>query len=427
VPDVTSKQPDGLVATPGEIFVSPAAYADPERWHAVAAELRRTSPVHLVEAPGFRPFYAITRHGDVMAIERRADVFHNTLEVMLQPEAIDAAQRELGPIARSLPTMDGDFHRAHRAATADWFRPTAVRRLTERIVELAETSVDALEPLGGECDFVTDLALQYPLHVIMEILGVPRLDEALMLRLTQELFGANDPDFSRGAEMADTIAVIKDFYRYFGAIAEARRHAPADDLATVIATAVLGGEPMGKLETISYFLLIATAGHDTTSNAIAGGLDVLLDQPDQLERLRAEPELLTNAVDEILRWVSPVKQFMRTAQADIEINGHAFSAGDRVLLSYASANRDETVFADPFRFDVGRSNASDQIAFGFGAHFCLGAHLARLEMRELFRALLQRVAHIERAGPTDYTQTIFVGGPKRLPIRYRMAANSEGI
>jgi cytochrome P450 len=254
----------------------------------------------------------------------------------------------------------------------------------------------------------------------MEILGVPPADEPLMLRLTQELFGSNDPDFTRGNDMADLVAVVKDFYRYFWTIVEQRRATPGDDLATVIANATIDGEPMGRLETVSYFLLIATAGHDTTSNAIAGGFDALLDRPDQLDRLRREPELLGTAVDEIIRWTTPVKGFLRTAQQDADVNGHHFRAGDRLLMSYASANRDEDVFHDPFVFDVGRSNAGEHLAFGFGAHFCLGAHLARLEIRELFAALLARLEHIERAGATEYTRTIFVGGPKRLPIRYHL-------
>lgn len=406
------------VADLGEIFVSPEAYADPITWHQKAAVLRADEPVFRVERPGFRPFFAITRHADVMAIERRSDVFVNGLTSVLQESTILDAQDALGPAVRSLINMDGATHRDHRATTADWFTPSKVKRLTEQVEQLAARAVTNMIATGGTCDFVRDLALEYPLHVIMTILGVPEDDEPLMLRLTQEMFGSRDPEFSRGTDVADDVAVVKDFMRYFWRIVDQRRERPTGDLASVISNASINGEPMGRLETMSYFILVATAGHDTTSNALAGGLDALLDHPDQIELLRNDPERLGLAVDEIIRWTSPVKHFMRTAIDDIEINGHQFRTGDWVLLSYASANRDERVFADPMTFDVGRPNASAHLAFGFGAHYCLGAHLSRLEIRALFDQLLTRVRHIERAGPTEYTRTTFVGGPKRLPIHF---------
>lgn len=405
---------------PGWIFVTPEAYADPVAWHRSAAWLRRESPVHRVEAPGYEPFYAVTRHADIKAIERASDVFHNTLESVLQTQEVNDAQAQIGPVMRNLTQMDGVEHRTHRDATVSWFRPTEVRRLTDRIAELAVEAVDVLEDRGGECDLVRDVALRYPLHVIMEILGVPREDEPRMLQLTQELFGSNDPEFSRGMKIEDMVSVIRDFARYFNAIARSRREQPNDDLASAVANATIDGEPMGKLETTSYFILIATAGHDTTSSSIAGGLDVLLDHPDQLDRLRESPELIPNAVDEIIRWATPVKHFMRRCQAETEINGHIFHPGDWLLLSYASANRDEAVFEEPDRFDITRSNARENLSFGFGAHFCLGAHLARLEIAKFLEEFLSRVEHIERTGPAEYTATTFVGGPKRLPVRYRL-------
>jgi cytochrome P450 len=411
---------------PGAIFVSPEAYADPDAWHRTAAYLRRESPVHLVDVPGYRPFWAITRHADIMAIERRADVFVNGYASTLLDDATMVALEELGPALRTLVDMDGQTHRDHRGATADWFLPSAIRRLTDRISSLADATIASMIERGDSCDFVNDVAMHYPLRVIMQILGVPEADEAQMLRLTQEIFGAKDPEYSRGANVDDVVAVIKDFFRYFWKIVEARRADPADDLATVIASAMINGQPMGSFETISYFVLVATAGHDTTATAISGGLDALLGDSAQLERLQNEPELLPIAVDEMIRWVSPVKHFMRTAQADAEINGHQFHAGDWLLLSYASANRDEAVFTDPFAFDVARPNAKEHLAFGFGPHFCLGAHLARLEMRELFRALFERVESVERAAPTRYMRTTFVGGPKSLPIRFRARSFAPG-
>lgn len=409
---------DTTIADHGEIFISPQAYADPDTWHRKAAELRANAPVFRVDRPGFRPFFAITRHADVMAIERRSDVFVNGLTSVLQENSVLDAQDTLGPAVKSLINMDGTEHRDHRATTSDWFTPSKVKRLTDQVELLATNAVTKMIGTGGDCDFVRDLALEYPLRVIMTILGVPEDDEPLMLRLTQEMFGSRDPEFSRGADVADSVAVVKDFMRYFWRIVDHRRSEPTGDLSSVISNATIHGEAMGRLETMSYFILVATAGHDTTSNAIAGGLDALLDHPQQMDALREDPARLGLAVDEIIRWTSPVKHFMRTATADIEINGHQFHEGDWVLLSYASANRDERVFDDPMRFDVGRHNANAHLAFGFGAHFCLGAHLSRLEIRALFDQLLTRVPHIERAGPTEYTQTTFVGGPKRLPIHF---------
>lgn len=400
------------------IFVSPEAYADPVVWHQQAAALRQESPVHLVDVDGFRPFYAVTRHADVIAIERRSDVFANGVTSVLQERDVLDAQDELGPAVRSLVNMDGSEHRDHRATTAGWFKPSAVRSLTDQIGGLASDAVSRMISFGGTCDFVDDVALGYPLRVIMSILGVPEADEPKMLQLTQEMFGSRDPEYSRGQEVGDSVAIVKDFMRYFWRIVDQRREHPTSDLASVIANATIDGRPMGRLETMSYFILVATAGHDTTSTAISGGLDVLLDHPDQLELLRRDPARIKLAVEEMIRWVTPVKHFMRTALDDIEINGHHFKRGDWVLLSYASANRDESVFDEPFRFDVQRTNAADHLAFGFGVHFCLGAQLSRLEIQALFEQLLARVPDITRAGPAEYMKTTFVGGPKHLPIHF---------
>src|SRR5581483_10700610 len=187
----------------------------------------------------------------------------------------------------------------------------------------------------------------------------------------------------------------------------------------VIANAEVNGEPIGIFEAVSYYVIVATAGHDTTSSSIAGGLHALLDHPDQLRRLRDDPSLVTTAVDEMIRWVSPVKQFMRTATEDSVLHGVPIEAGESVLLSYPSANRDEDVFDRAARFDVGR-NPNKHVAFGFGAHYCLGAQLARMEGRALYNELVPRLKSVELAGEPAYMQTLFVGGPKRLPIRYEL-------
>jgi cytochrome P450 len=216
------------------------------------------------------------------------------------------------------------------------------------------------------------------------------------------------------------MAVLMDFAMYFNRMTADRRDRPTSDIASTIANATIDGAPLGDLQTISYYVIIATAGHDTTSSSLAGGLEALVRHPDQLRALRDAPDLIDNATDEIVRWVTPVRHFMRHAQDDCEIGGTRIRTGDRLLLSYLSGNRDDAAFEEPFRFDVRRRNASDHIAFGIGVHYCLGAHLARLELRAFLRELLPRLESIELAGPTEYTATTFVGGPKRVPIRYRL-------
>jgi cytochrome P450 len=279
--------------------------------------------------------------------------------------------------------------------------------------------VDKMEAMGGECDFARDIAMEYPLQVILSILGLPESDYGRMLSLTQELFGAQDEDLSRGQSLEDLVAVINDFFVYFSALTEERRANPTDDLASTIANATIDGKPLEVMETISYYVIVATAGHDTTSASMAGGLHALIENPDQLKRLQDDPSLMGTAIDEMIRWTTPVKHFMRNATVPYELRGHQFQPGDAVLLSYPSANRDEDAYPDPFSFDVGRQ-PNKHLAFGFGVHYCLGAMLARMELRALFTELLPRLESIELTAEPKYMQTLFVGGPKTVPIRYTL-------
>lgn len=410
---------------PGRIFVDAAAYTDEARWHATAAELRRDDPVHRVEAPGFVPFWAVTRHADVIEVERQHTQFLNTQDSVLLPTANIERSRSRGVDIKTLVHMDGKEHQAARAIVNDWFKPANLRRLLEtRITVLARRFVDRMLAFDGECDFARDVALLYPLHVIMSILGVPESDEPRMLQLTQQLFGNEDPEFGgEDREQAMRNALV-DFGAYFGQITADRRARPTDDIASVIANATIDGQPLGDLETASYYVLIATAGHDTTSSALTGGFEALLHDPAQRRALVENPGLIDNAVDEIIRWATPVRHFMRQATADYVLRNTPVTGGDWLLLSYLSANRDEAVFADPCRFDVRRTNAGDHIAFGIGVHFCLGAHLARMELRAFLRELLPRLEHVEPAGPPERVAATFVGGLKRLPIRYRLTPGS---
>ena len=402
----------------GVIFVDPGAYAEPDRWHAAAQRIRDESPVLKVAVEGYPGFWAITKHADVMEIERNPDIFTNAPMPVLSPAAhVDAAAE--APV-KTLIQMDGDEHRSHRNIVNDWFKPASVKQLQERIGELARRSVDRMGAMGGHCDFVNDVAVYFPLQVILTILGLPEGDYPRMLQLTQELFGAEDPDIARLGDDESMLDVLVDFMNYFTELTEDRRTHPTGDLASVIANATIDGRALPDLGTLGHYVIIATAGHDTTSSVIGGGLLALLEQPDQLELLRADPELIHNAADELIRYVSPVKHFMRTCQEPFTLRDVTFEPGEHVLLSYASANRDDDVFADPYRLDVRRPNAASHLAFGFGRHFCLGAHLARVEIRALFGELLLRLEHIELEGEPTWIRANFVQGPKKIPVRYRL-------
>jgi cytochrome P450 len=410
-----------VIERPGQVFVDPSAYADEKRWHAAAAQLRREDAVHLVEEPDFAPFWAVTRHEHVAEIERQHDKFWNTMESVLFPTVTVEQRSAIGVEIKTLVHMDGAEHRAYRAVTNDWFKPANLKRLLEqRVNELAREFVDRMADKGGRCDFARDIALYYPLRVIMSILGVPDTDEPRMLQLTQQLFGNEDAEFGGEDRTRATVEALMDFAMYFAAMTSDRRAHPTSDLATTIANGRIDGQPMGDLETAGYYTIVATAGHDTTSSALATGLELLARHPEQLRKLREDPSLIDNAVDEIIRFASPVRHFLRYAQVDYELGGKKIRKGDALLMSYLSANRDETVFEDPFRFDVTRRNASEHLAFGIGVHFCLGAHLSRMELRAFFRELIPRLDAVELDGEPQYTMATFVGGPKNLPIRYAM-------
>jgi cytochrome P450 len=402
----------------GSIFADPAAYADPVSWHAAAARIRAESPILRVAVPNFPEFWAITKHDDVMEIERLPEQFTNAPVPTLA--TLDRVAKMADTPVQTLIQMDGDKHKAHRNIVNDWFKAGNVKRMQERVDMLARQAVDRMAELGGECDFVNDVALHYPLQVILSILGLPADDYPRMLQLTQELFGAEDPDIGRMADDAAGLNVLLDFVNYFTQLAQQRRDVPTEDLASVIANARIDGELLPDLDMLGHYVIIATAGHDTTSSAIAGGLLALIEFPDQLALLQERPELIDQAADEIIRYVSPVKHFMRNCQAPLTMRGVTFEPGDLLYLSYASANRDEEFFPDADRLDVTRDNAAGHVAFGFGRHFCLGAHLARMEIRALFRELLGRLDHVELAGAPKWTHAYFVEGPKSIPIRYRV-------
>ncbi|MEY8018705.1 cytochrome P450 [Mycobacterium servetii] len=404
------------------LLTDPEAYTDEKRLHEALAHLRAHAPVSWVDVEGYKPFWAVTKHADIMDIERQNDLFTNDPRPLLMNTELDEklrADREAGIGLRTLIHMDDPHHRDIRKVGADWFRPKAMRALKARCDELAKIYVDRMLEKGPELEFAQEIAVNYPLYVILSLLGLPESDFPRMLKLTQEMFGGEDTEFQRGANPEDMLAVLLDFFNYFAALTASRREQPTEDLASAIANAKIHGEPLSDMDTASYYVIVASAGHDTTSAGIAGGLLALLEHPGELARVQNDMSLMGTAVEEMIRWVVPVKEFMRTAQADAEVRGIPIAKGESVLLSYVSANRDEDVFADPFRFDVGR-DPNKHLSFGYGVHFCLGAALARMEMNSFFSELLPRLKSIELAGAPELVAATFVGGVKRLPIRYSL-------
>jgi cytochrome P450 len=404
------------------IFLDPKASLDPDHWHEVAAEVRRDKPVFRVEHEFFSPMYVLTRHEDVFDVSRRNDIWHNTQASVLMADMQQQLLDQMGLMPRTLVHMDGHEHDETRKVTNDWFKPAAVKGRQEGIEAIADEFTAKLADFGGECDFAQDIAVPYTLRVIMDIFGIPREDEPTMLELTQGMFGAADPEYMDLEDpFQGVVNTINRFDEFFQGVSADRQANPTDDLATVIANGRVDGLPLETTAQLWYYIIVATAGHDTTSYALIGGMRELLRNTDQMAALRADPSLATNATEEIIRWTSPVRQFLRYANEDTEIRGVPIKKGERVLLSYPAANRDESVFQDPNTFNIQRDDVDKLISFGVGAHFCLGAQFARREIRTILPKILEATKSIELAGEPQAAEANFVGGFKHLPIRYEMA------
>ncbi len=421
--------------------VLPEGHREDEPLFAAYQWLRENAPLAKVHVEGYDPLWLVAKHADVMEIEKQPAVFpsgggtkpgsHNPI---LQNQAGDAFTRSLtGGSLRILETvtyLDPPEHTMVRNIAAEWFRPASLKTWEDRIRELAREAIAArLHPGTNDLDIVGDFALSYPLHVIMTLFGLPAEDEPRMMALTQEFFGTADPEAQRAdvtplspeAAAQQWSAAIKDFYAYFDVLVEARRAGPRDDLASIIANARRpDGELYPKEVAYGWFIAIATAGHDTTSSTLAGILEALAKHPGQLARVKADPSLIPGLVDEGLRWVSPVKHFVRQASQDYLLRGQQIAEGDRLMLLYQSANRDADVFEAPGEFRLDR-RPNRQIAFGYGPHMCIGQHLAKQELRVMLEELLPRLVSLEITGGRKVVQTNFVGGLRRLPMRVELA------
>lgn len=404
--------------------ISAKLYGEHGYPHEAWTRLRREDPVHWFTPEGYRPFWAITKHADIVEVSTQPEKFRSFGRFILFPEAasLGGPSLEEDPPLRMLVNMDPPEHRDYRRLVSGWFTPRAIARLEERLEVITREIFDDLAKDGGtyECDFVREVAALQPLRMITEILGIPRAQEDFVLRVTNENFGVEDPDFQRvGDTQAERLGFLQEAFAYLEEITKDRRAHPRDDLSTVLANATLGGEPVPQFELFSLYFLVMVAGHDTTRNAISSGMLALLEHPEELARLRANPSIVETGADEIVRWTTPVNHFVRTATTDYVLRGKQIRRGDSVALFYASANRDEEVFPDPFTFRLDR-DPNPHLGFGIGEHFCLGAHLARLDLKVFFRQLAERVESIELAAPVERLHASFVGGPKRMPIRYRL-------
>ncbi len=436
----TTQQADTAIL-PEEIarrIVLPEGHADLEALHGAYKWMRTNMPVGKAIVEGYDPLWLVSKYADIQEVEGQPEVFTagggpehpGTDNPILQNAAGDEFTKSLlGGSLRildAIPYLDPPEHTAVKNIAFDWFKPVQLKKWEDQIRVLAQADVEKLKNLSGQqIDLLDDWALRFPLHVMMTLLGIPETDEPRMMALTQEFFGTADPEHQREdveamspEAMAQMFsATIQDFFNYFDAWVEDRRANPREDLATLISLARQpDGEYWPKTFAYGWFTAICTAGHDTTSATLAGTLQQLAAHPDVLARVKADMSLVPKLIQEGLRYVAPVKHFMRRAQQDYELNGQTIKAGERVMPLFQSGCRDEDVFADPEVFDIDRT-PNNHLAFGFGPHTCVGQHLAKLELRVMFEELLPRLETIEVTGPGSVTQTNFVGGLKHLPAR----------
>lgn len=424
-----------IPADVGRAVIDPKSYG---AWDPLLDQfdrLRTTAPVARVVAAGdeHEPFWLVSGFDEVMKVSKdNATFLNNPKSAVFTLRIGDMLARSItggSPhLVDSLVAMDAPKHPKLRRLTQDWFMPKNLSKLDGEIRKIAGESIDRMLAAGSEGDFIPLVAAPYPLHVVMQILGVPPEDEPKMLFLTQQMFGGQDEDMNKSGikdlppeQISQIVAgAVAEFERYFAGLAAERRRNPGEDVATVIANAVIDGEPMSDRDTAGYYIIVASAGHDTTSASSAGAVLALARDPDLFARAKADRSLLPGIVEEAIRWTTPVQHFMRTAARDTELGGQQIAQGDWLMLNYVAANHDPAQFPEPRKFDPTRP-ANRHAAFGAGSHQCLGLHLARLEMRILLDVLLDRVDSLELAGDPRRVNSTFVGGYKALPLRWKAA------
>lgn len=397
-------------------LVDAGRYAREGYPNEIWTRLRTEEPIARCEAPGYEPWWAITKHADILEISKQPLRFSSEQGITLRPSGV------VFPPSEMVVMLDPPRHGPVRRVVNRRFTPRAVRDASGDIEQIAVEVLDEAAPAGtgGELDFVERIAAPFPLAVIAWLLGVPSDDWDHLFRWTNEVIGKDDPEYRREGETPGQTSrrARGELHAYFRNLVERRRHDPRDDLVSELVQGRIDGEPLTEEQLVAYCELLVEAGNETTRNAVSGGLLAFSEHRGEWDKLRADESLLPDAVEEILRWVTPISHFTRTATEDYDLRGTTIRAGDQVALYFASANRDEEVFDDPFVFRVDR-RPNPHLAFGFGEHFCMGAHMARVELQTIFRHLLARLEEFEVSGAVERLASITNGSIKHLPVRYR--------
>jgi len=401
-------------------LIDPAHYAAHGYPHPVWTRLRKDDPVHWYEPSEGPSFWAVTKAEDIITVGKNPTHFLNGPRLVL-----DLSDGGDAGFPKTLIQMDPPKHTTYRKLASKRFTPGKLRALHQDIENIAKEIVDSLLEQGneGECDFVEKVSAPLPIAVIAWMLGVPREDWKLLFDWTNRTIGAGDPDFAtEGQDPRETaLGAMTELFGYFANLVAEKRKNPSDDLVTFFAQMEADGQPIPEVDVLTWCLIIVIAGNETTRNATSGGMLAFIEHQAELRKLQQNPALMPHAVEEVVRWTSPIIHFCRTASEDVELRGRKIKKGQHLGLFYPSANRDEDVFEDPFSFRVDRY-PNRHLGYGVGEHFCLGAHVARLELEFAYKYLLPRIEEIELAAPIARLHSSLVGGVKRLPIKYRLTS-----
>jgi cholest-4-en-3-one 26-monooxygenase len=384
--------------------------------HDWFTELRREAPVYWHEEdPGVEgggAFWCVTNYDDVVTVNRDNALFSSAerLVYLWDPDQANLEQQRM-----LMLNMDPPMHTRYRRLINKGFTPRMVGELESTMKKRTSEIIDNVAK-RGECDFVVDVASELPLQVIADLMGVPQDDRHKLFDWSNQMIGAEDPEYGITEEITQHASM--ELYAYANMLAEQKRADPKDDLISVLTHSEVDGEQLSEIELDLFFLLLTVAGNETTRNLISHGMVALLENPEELEKVRKNRALLPGAVEEMLRWATPVMNFRRTAMQDTELSGQKIKAGDKVVIWYISANRDEQAFEDPFKFDVERT-PNEHVAFGGGGpHFCLGANLARMEINVMFDEVLNRLDDIEMTAPPARLRSNFINGLKHIPLKF---------
>lgn len=388
--------------------------------------LRAEDPVHWTEEPNGPGFWSLTKYDDLVVVNRDAEGFSSEAQGIniLEMDAVDATFDMRGQM---MLMTDPPKHTRYRLLVNKGFTPRMINLIEEHLRYRAQLIVDNVIETGS-CDFVTDLAAELPLQAIADIMGVPQEERHMLFEWSNRMIGADDPEYqAEEGDPEEATAAAAELYMYAMDLRQKRSEDPRDDIVTKLINGEINGDRLTEAEFDMFILLLAVAGNETTRNATAHGMHALLTNSDEFAKLKADPTLMTGAIEEILRWATPVMYFRRQAMRPIELHGKQIKAGDKVVMWHISANRDEEIFDDPFRFDIQRT-PNEHIAFGGGgAHYCLGTNLARMELRLIFEEIVERLPDMAFDGDVERLRSNFIGGIKHMPIAFTPGARRHPV